>query len=69
MKILVTGANWYLGKGVVKQLLDDGIEVIATDIRGNLIDAKAQIMIANLFDIKEPYSYFGNLLCRGKSSI
>ena len=49
----------YLGKGVVKQLLDDGIEVIATDIRGNLIDAKAQIMIANLFDIKEPYSYFG----------
>ena len=59
MKILVTGANGYLGKGVVKQLLDDGIEVIATDIRGNLIDAKAQIMIANLFDIKEPYSYFG----------
>lgn len=59
VKILVTGANGYLGKGVVKQLLDDGVEVIATDIRGNLIDAKAKIMIANLFDIKEPYSYFG----------
>ena len=27
MKILVTGANGYLGKGVVKQLLDDGVEI------------------------------------------
>ena len=25
MKILVTGANGYLGTGVVKQLCDDGI--------------------------------------------
>ena len=31
MKILVTGANGFLGRGVVKQLLDDGMEVIATD--------------------------------------
>lgn len=35
-KILVTGANGYLGKGVVKQLLDDGIEVIATDFKPEL---------------------------------
>ena len=33
MKILVTGANGYLGKGVVKQLLDYGIDVVATDCR------------------------------------
>lgn len=31
MRILVTGANGYLGKGVVEQLLDNGSEVIATD--------------------------------------
>ena len=35
MKILVTGANGYLGKGVVKRLLDDGIEVIASDFQDN----------------------------------
>lgn len=35
MKILVTGANGYLGKGVVKQLLDDGVSVVATDLKMN----------------------------------
>ena len=29
--VIVTGANGYLGKGVVEQLLDNGSEVIATD--------------------------------------
>ena len=33
MKILVTGANGYLGKGVVKVLIEDGISVVATDIK------------------------------------
>ena len=37
MKVLVTGANGYLGKGVVKQLLDDGMEVIAADYRDGFI--------------------------------
>lgn len=58
MKILVTGANGYLGKGVVKQLLDDGHNVIATDIKGNMIDERANVILSNLFEIKEPYSHF-----------
>ena len=33
MKVLVTGANGYLGSGIVKELLDDGIDVIATDFK------------------------------------
>ena len=58
MKILVTGANGYLGKGVVKQLLDDGIEVIATDFNDNFIDRRAQIILGNLFEVSDPYNYF-----------
>ena len=32
MKIAVTGASGYLGTGVVKQLCDDGNDVIAAEI-------------------------------------
>ena len=38
MRVLVTGANGYLGQGVVKQLLDDGVEVVATDFKADYID-------------------------------
>lgn len=58
MKILVTGANGYLGKGVVKRLLDDGIEVIATDFRDDHIDRRATIIKGDFFNIDDPYIYF-----------
>lgn len=58
MKVLVTGANGYLGKGVVKQLLDDGIEVVATDVGEQYIDTRAKIVKADLFAIDDPYAYF-----------
>lgn len=59
MRILVTGANGYLGKGVVKQLLDDGVDVVASDFKDNFIDKRATIIKSNLFDIEDPYDYFG----------
>lgn len=59
MKILVTGADGYLGKGVVKQLLDNGMEVTATDMKNNFIDARAEIKLAELFTVRDPYHYFG----------
>ena len=59
MKILVTGANGYLGKGVVKQLLDDGYEVIATDFRDDLIDKRAKIFVGDMFSLEDPYNYYG----------
>lgn len=38
MKILVTGANGYIGRHVVRALLDKGADVIACDIVCNNID-------------------------------
>ena len=32
MKILVTGANGYLGTGIVRELLNKGHQVISSDI-------------------------------------
>ncbi len=59
MKVLVTGANGYLGKGVVKALIEDGAEVVATDFKDCYIDTRAEIMLADLFAIDNPYEYFG----------
>lgn len=59
MKILVTGANGYLGEGIVKRLLDDGIDVIATDFEADNIDNRATIKSCNLFEIENPYQFFG----------
>lgn len=59
MKILVTGANGYLGTGVVKRLCDDGIEVIATGRRTDRVDQRAKKIECNLFSKKDPYDYFG----------
>ena len=59
MKVLVTGANGYLGQGIVRHLLDRGAEVIATDIVLSCVDKRAEMKECNLFDIDNPYEYFG----------
>ena len=59
MKILVTGANGYLGQGVVKKLLSRGHEVIAVDIATSNVDRGAKKFSVNLFEIENPYDYFG----------
>lgn len=58
MKVLVTGANGYLGSGIVKKLLDDGVDVIATDFFGDYIDKRAEKKCCDLFSLEDPYSYF-----------
>ena len=59
MKILVTGANGYLGQGIVRHILDCGHEVVASDFGDERIDKRAQKMVCNLFEIEDPYTYFG----------
>lgn len=58
MKILVTGANGYLGQGIVKKLLDNGEEIIATDFSVENIDERAERKACDLFSIEDPYNYF-----------
>lgn len=59
MKIFVTGANGYLGQGIVKAILDCGNEVIATDFKTNNIDDRAKKIESNLFDVRDPFEFFG----------
>ncbi len=42
MKVLITGANGYIGHHVVKALLDKGAEVIACVIVTNDVDERAE---------------------------
>ena len=49
MKILVTGANGYIGNHVVKTLLDKGNDVIAVDFKSDNIDNRATIHSYNIF--------------------
>lgn len=58
MRILVTGANGYIGQGVVKNLLEREHEVIATDFSLNHVDSRAELVISNIFEITNPYIAF-----------
>lgn len=57
MKILVTGANGYIGRHVVKSLLDKGASVIACDIKTDDVDARAEHKELNLFKLPEGNVY------------
>lgn len=59
MKVLVTGANGYLGQGIVRSILDLGHDVVATDFRTDNVDERAQRVDADLFASSDPYSFFG----------
>ncbi len=49
MKILVTGANGYIGAKVVKRLCELNNEVIAVDISDENIDKRAKFISKNIF--------------------
>ena len=49
MKVLVTGAGGYIGRHVVKKLLDQGHEVLASDFSFKGIDERAQFIDEPIF--------------------
>lgn len=53
MKVLVTGANGYIGRHVVCSLLDAGHKVIASDIKLTNIDDRAEKIETNLFNLPD----------------
>lgn len=59
MNILVTGANGYLGQGIVSSILDRGHDVIAVDFNVDRVDSRAEKKNCNLFEIEDPYNFFG----------
>lgn len=60
MKYLVTGADGYVGVGVINELLKNGETVIATDINFRHKNREGvQYIEANIFDMNEPYEKLG----------
>lgn len=59
LKILVTGANGYLGQGIVRIILNNGHCVVATDFNTQFVDERAERIACNLFEVDNPYSFFG----------
>lgn len=59
MNVLVTGANGYLGQGIVSSILDRGHDVIAVDFNVDRVDSRAEKKNCNLFEIEDPYNFFG----------
>lgn len=60
MKILVTGANGYLGQGIVTHILNYGHEVVAVDFAVDYVDERADRRACDLFSIDNPFEYFGH---------
>lgn len=60
MKILVTGANGFMGHGIIRELSESGNEIIASDFTEFTYDYKnVTSKTGNLFEIENPYEYFG----------
>ena len=59
MKILVTGANGYLGRGIVRCLLAHGADVVAAGFQLDDVDDGAEKKAGDLFAVENPYEYYG----------
>ncbi len=63
MKILVTGANGYLGKGIVRELKKMGSQIVAVDFCLDGIPEDIEKVECNIFEIDDPYNELGKPDC------
>lgn len=56
MKILITGANGYIGTHLVKKCIDSGYNVVAVDIKNDVIDSRAIYKKVDIFDINTNFN-------------
>ena len=60
MKILVTGANGFMGHGIIKELSESGNEIVVSDFTDFTYGYKNVSSVAgNLFEIENPFEHFG----------
>jgi nucleoside-diphosphate-sugar epimerase len=57
VKILITGANGYIGQGVVSEFVQRGVDVIASDISIDNIKDDICKISGNIFELEDPYTY------------
>ncbi len=58
MRVLVTGANGYLGRKVVNILKRKEIELITTDLNDNIYNDR-NFISSDIFKIENPFDFFG----------
>lgn len=59
MKILVTGANGFMGHGIIKKLSESRNEIVASDFADFNYEYKnVSSKSGNLFEIENPFEYF-----------
>ena len=63
MRIAVTGANGFLGTGIVRELVSRGHEVTAVDRRTDRVEGVARRVDASVFDMNDPYKDMGEPDC------
>ncbi|MCT8388150.1 NAD-dependent epimerase/dehydratase family protein [Leuconostoc lactis] len=59
MKILVTGANGFLGRGIVDEIIKTGHTVVAAGFETNKVSSDAIRINGDMFEVADPYEYYG----------
>ena len=59
MKILVTGANVFLGRGIVDEIIKTGHTVVAAGFETDKVSSDAIRINGDMFEVANPYEYYG----------